>query len=147
MNNAPEFPFVIKPGKRDDQLILDWKYADATWFDLMRIHRIAYLTRFTIWVDESDHVVRVREYQSQFDGSGSPTSLNLQFKAQWGIDFYNFRHETVYGVQVENGLPVPKLSYTYKFDINEMREPLHKLVVENGWTYKGVVMFAKWLTG
>ncbi|NYT77124.1 hypothetical protein H0A71_08990 [Alcaligenaceae bacterium] len=73
--------------------------------------------------------------------------FDLQFRAQWGIDFYNFRHETVYGVQVENGLPVPRLSYTYKFNINEMREPLQKLVVENGWTYKGVVVFAKWLTG
>lgn len=35
-----------RPGKRGDELIMDWKYADATWFDLMRVHRISSLSRF-----------------------------------------------------------------------------------------------------
>lgn len=147
MSDRPEFPFAIKPGKRDDELIMDWKYADAAWLDLMRMHRISYLTRLVVRFDETDHTARVREYQSQFDASGGPAGLSLAFKAVWGIYFYDFKYETVFGLQIEDGHPVAKLHYTYHYDINEMREPLQRLVVENGWTYKGVLLFAKWLTG
>ncbi len=148
MNDSPEFPFTIKPGKRADELIMDWKYADATWFDLMRLHRMSSLARFVIRIDESDRTMRVRESQSQFDASAGLGRLSLSFNAQWGaITFYEFRRETFYGVQIENGWPVAKLSYTYQFDIREMREPLQHLATGNGWTFMAVPLFGKWLTG
>ena len=147
LNSAPDIPFMVKPGNRPDELIMDWKYADATWLGLMRVHRLSYLTRFVIRLSESDHTARVREFQSQFDASGGSSGGNLSFKAQWGITFYEYRRETVFGLQIENGHPVPKISYTYQFNIDEMRDPLQKIVVQNGWTFKAVLLFAPWLTG
>lgn len=148
MRDMPELPFDIKPGKRADELIVDWKYADATWLDLMRIHRISSLARLVLRLDETSHTVRVREYQSQFDASAGLGGLALAFKGQWGaVSFYDFKRETVFGVQIENGRPVAKLSYSYHFDINEMRDPLRRLANQNGWTYKSVPLFVKWLTG
>lgn len=146
--NDGAFPFTVKPGKRADELVVDWKYADATWLDLMRVHHVSSLSRFVLRIDEADRTVRVREQQSRFDASAGLGGLSLSFSAQWGaVTFYEFRQETFYGVQIEHGRPVPRLSYTYRFDIQEMREPLQKLATENGWTFKAVPLFVKGLTG
>ncbi|MGB3288175.1 MAG: hypothetical protein WBA83_02750 [Burkholderiaceae bacterium] len=146
--NEEGFPFTVKPGKRDDELIVDWKYADATWFDLMRLSKVAYLSRFTVRLDQSDNTMRVREFQSKFNASGGMGGLSLSYSAQWGaITFYEYRRETIYGIQIENGRPVAKLSYSYTFDIREMRDPLMGLALDNGWTFKAVTLPVKWLTG
>ena len=146
--NEAQFPFTVKPGKRDDELIMEWKYADATWLGLMSVHKLSSLSRFIIRLDEADHTVRVRESSYQFGASGGMGGAGLSFNMQWGaISFYEVQRETVYGIQIENGRPVAKLSYSYRFDIKEMREPLLKLTLANGWTFKSVTVAAKWLTG
>lgn len=147
IGNDEKSPFIMSPGKRHDELIMDWKYADATWFDLMRVHKMSYLKRFVLRLDTENHIVRVREYESKLDASAGLGSGNLSFKASLGIDFYNYQKEIVFGIQIENGRPVPKLSYTYTFNVLEMRQPLQGMVVQNGWTYKGVLLFMPWLTG
>ncbi|MHA3902109.1 hypothetical protein ACTPOE_00660 [Castellaniella sp. WN] len=148
LNDGAEFPFTVTPGKRADEIIVDWKYADAAWLDLLRAHKISELTRLTIRLDESDHTARVREMSYQFSASGGAGGAGLSFKMQWGaITFYETLKETVYGIQIENGRPVAKLSYTYGFDIREMRDPLLKLITGNGWTFRCVTLPVKWLTG
>lgn len=148
MNDGAEFPFSVTPGKRADEVIVDWKYADATWVDLMRVHKISSLSRFIIRFDETDHTARVREQQIQFNASAGLGGLSLSGDMKWGaITFYEYRRETLYGIQIEHGRPVAKLSYSYEFDIREMRDPLLKLTTENGWRFKCVPLTAKWLTG
>ncbi len=148
INDGAEFPFTVTPGKRADEVIVDWKYADAVWLDLLRLHKISSLTRITIRLDESDHTARVREQQSQFNASAGAGGLSLSFTGQWGaITFYQTTKETIYGIQIEQGRPVAKLSYSYGFDIREMRDPLLKLITANGWTFRSVTLPFKWLTG
>lgn len=148
LDDGAEFPFTVTPGKRADELIVDWKYADAVWLDLLRLHKISELARLTIRLDESDHTARVREMQSQFNASAGAGGAGLSFKMQWGaITFYETKRETVYGIQIENGRPVARLGYRYGFDIREMRDPLLKLITANGWTFKCVPLPIKWLTG
>ncbi|MFC4299775.1 hypothetical protein ACFO0J_17170 [Castellaniella hirudinis] len=148
LNDGAQFPFTITPGKRPDEIIVDWKYADAAWLDLLRLHKITELTRLTIRLDESDHTARVREMQSQFGASAGVGGAGMSFYMQWGaITFYQTQRETLYGIQIENGRPVPKLSYSYTFDIREMRDPLLKLITANGWTFRCVTLPVKWLTG
>ncbi|CAM5206763.1 hypothetical protein CDEF62S_06217 [Castellaniella defragrans] len=148
INDGAQFPFTVTPGKRPDEIIVDWKYADAAWLDLLRLHKITELTRLTIRLDESDHTARVREMQSQFGASVGAGGAGLSFNMQWGaVTFYQMKQETLYGIQIENGRPVAKLSYRYGFDIREMRDPLLKLITSNGWTFRCVTLPIKWLTG
>lgn len=148
INDGAQFPFTVTPGKRPDEIIVDWKYADAVWLDLLRAHKISELTRLTIRLDESDHTARVREMSYQFSASGGAGGAGLSFKMQWGaVTFYETKRETVYGIQIENGRPVARLSYSYRFDIREMRDPLLKLITSNGWTFRCVTLPFKWLTG
>ncbi len=148
INDGAQFPFTVAPGKHPDEIIVDWKYADTAWLDLLRAHKITKLTRLTIRLDKSDHTARVRETQSQFNASAGAGGAGLSFDKQWGaITFYETKRETLYGIQIENGRPVPKLSYSYEFDIREMRDPLLKLITANGWTFKCVTLPIKWLTG
>src|SRR5690606_20824931 len=79
MGDSPDVPFHVLPGKRDDEMIVEWKYADATWFDLMRVHRISSLSRLIVRFDEADHTLRVFQYQSKFNASGNLGGLNLSF--------------------------------------------------------------------
>ena len=147
MNNDA-FPFSVTPGKRADELIVNWKYADAVWFDLMRLHKISSLSRFIIRLDETDHTARVREFESQFEASAGLGGVSLSQDTKWGaITFYEYQKESVYGIQIRQGRPVPVFSYTYHFDIREMRDPLLKLITETGWTFRSVTLPFKWLTG
>lgn len=92
--------------------------------------------------------VGVAIYQSKFDASGGRGGLGLSFSARYGeITFYDFRKETVFGLQFENGRLTTKTNYTYRYDVKELYGPLQALVTGNGWTYKNVPVFAKWLTG
>lgn len=148
MGDSPDVPFHARPGKRDDDMIVEWKYADATWFDLMRVHRVSNLSRLVVRFDEADHTLRVFQYQSQFNASGGPGGASLSFRASYGqISFYDYRKETVFGFQFKDGRLSTATSYTYRYDVRELYGPLQALAIENGWTYKNVPLFARWLTG
>lgn len=148
MLNDQAFPFSVRSSKRANELVMDWKYADASWLSLMNANKMTQLARFIMRLDERDHTVRVMENRREFSASAGREGLRLSGHFAWGvITFYEYKQETIYGVQIENGRPVPRLSYTYRFDSEEMRQPLLLLTRENGWTFQPVPLFWKLLTG
>lgn len=142
-----DYPFQITEGKRPDELIVDWKYADAAWLDQMRAHKVTQLTRYILRFYEDDHTVRVREYTAAFSSSAGPWQIAAAFKVSWGITFYEFQRTSVYDLQIENGKLVQKLSYSYSFDIEEIRAPLRAIINQNGWSWKQVFVYIRWFNG
>lgn len=142
-----DLPFSVEPGERADELIAEWRYADATWVDLMRARRLSRVIRYRLRLDEASHSVRVREFQAAFDASASTGSADLHYRAQWGITFFESRVEGVLGLQIRDGRPTRDLAYVYRFDVDEIRGPLVQIVNQAGWSWRAVMLDAKWLTG
>jgi hypothetical protein len=141
-------PFTVRPGDRPDELIAEWRYADATWLDQMRAHRMTQLIRYRLLLDEADRTVRVLEYRSEFDASAGRRGVSFSYRVQLGaITFVDTQRYTVLGLQITDGRITRDLSYSWHFDVDELRYPLVRIVTSAGWTWRQVMLDAPWLTG
>jgi hypothetical protein len=117
----------------DGTIEINWRYADARWFDLMRVHQMKRTNRLVLVLDEASHTVRVREYWSSFDASAGPTNLKLDWKTARGIQFFAFDHQRVFGAQLgPDGKPTGELSKAYTFDLQELKRPIIEAVTRAG---------------
>ncbi|AXQ29113.1 hypothetical protein D0B54_10630 [Solimonas sp. K1W22B-7] len=142
-----DIPFTLLPGDSPEELVAEWRYADATWLDLMRARHMRRLVRFRLRLDEDHAEVRVREFQAAFDASAGHGGADLRYRASWGITFFERQVEGVLGLQLRDGRISHDPAYVYRFDIEEMRAPLVQLVTGAGWSWRPVMLDARWLTG
>jgi len=146
--NLADLPIKVSAAERPDEVLVDWRFDDATWLDLARVRHVSRVFRYRLRLDESDHTVRVLEYSASFDVSaGWDGTASLNFQAQRGITFYERSAETVFGLQLGRKPGQPPLHYTWNFDVDEMRIPVRETVTASGWTWKQVMLMAPWLTG
>ena len=135
----------------DGALEINWRYANARWFDLMRVHRLKRVHRLVLFFDEDRRTVRVREYWSAFDASAGPGTLRLDWKAATGIQFFAVEHRRVFGAQLgPDGRPTGELSQAYTFNLQEMKAPFVEVVKRAGWRWQPLAWNApeslRWLT-
>ena len=137
--------------RADGAVQIDWRYADARWFDLMRVHQLKRTQRLVLILDEASRTVRVREYWSAFDASAGMEGLRLAWKTQIGIQFFHFEHKRVIGVQLApNGTPGGDLSQAYTFNLQTLKGPIIDRVSGAGWRWQPLTWNAphslRWLT-
>ncbi len=145
--NRQDIPYTVNRGRRDNELVIDWRYADAKWLDLMRIHGMSKGYRLVLRLDEGAHNVRAQDRYASFDWSAGPDLLSLKWNASLGITFYEYRHEQVFGLQFKNGQPTFDLSYAYTFDLNELKQPMIEIVRHAGWNFRPVITFFRPIGG
>jgi hypothetical protein len=148
--NQRDVPTEVTP-RPDGTLEIDWRYGDARWFDLMRVHRMKRAHRLVLIFDESSHTVRVREYWSAFDASAGVQGLNLHWTMATGIQFFAFEHTRVFGAQLgPDGKPTGELSKAYTFNLQALKQPIIDAVTAAGWRWQPVAWNApaslRWLT-
>ena len=149
--NALDVPFHIERGSRPGELLATWRYADARWVDHARAHRMARTFRIRVVLDESARVVRATDYAATVDAAAGADGLRLEWRAVTGIIFFQFEKGTVLGLQMDSqGRLSPQASYTYRFNLNELKSPLIEAVTHAGWTWRPTLWqgptWLRWLT-
>lgn len=149
--NALDVPFRIERGERPNEFIAAWRYADAKWVDHARAHGLRRTFRIRLTLDESACIVRATDYAAEFDWSAGRDGARIEWKAMMGIVFFQTEQRRVFGLQLdEQGRFKPELSYTYKFNLNEMKSPLMDAVTRAGWDWRPTVWqgpaWLRWLT-
>lgn len=141
--NEQDIPYAIRRGRRDDEIVVDWRYADARWLDLMRFHGMSKGYRLVLRFDEGKRDVRAQDRYASFDWSTGrgPDLLSLDWKVSLGITFYEYRHERVFGLQFRDGKPTFDLSYAYTFNLNELKQPMIEIIRHAGWNFRPVITF------
>lgn len=139
--NGRDYPFEVKRGDRPNEIIVDWRYADAKWFDLMRVAGLKRTFRLTLRLDEGDHAARVMDSYAELNWSAGAGGANLSFTRNYGINFIAYERGTVLGFQFKNGMPTLDPTYSWHFNLNDMRGPVAEVVTGSGWTYKPVITF------
>lgn len=144
--------FTVSPGRTSREFFADWRYADAAWVDLARARKLRKVFRIRMILNESSHTVRTTDYTSEFDMSAGFDGASLAWKASMGIVFFQRQQETVFGLQLDGeGRSKAALSYSYKFDLNEMKVPIRAVVTGAGWTWRPTVLpgptWLQWLIG
>jgi len=141
--NDQDVPYALSRGRHANEIVIDWRYADAKWADLMRLHGMLKTYRLVLRFDEGQHNVRAQDRYASFDWSaGLGAALaSLQWKVSLGITFYEYGHERVFGLQFRDGMPTFDLTYSYTFNLNEMKQPVIEIIRHAGWNFRPVITF------
>jgi hypothetical protein len=82
---------------------------------------------------------------------GTADAHTLQFGFNFnffhGIIFFQKEYEMQYGLVFEDGRLTVDSAYAYTFNSAEMKSPVMQIVRNNGWRYKPVTFFPRWLGG
>lgn len=149
--NALDVPFTISAGESPNVFFADWRYADAKWLDLARAHGMRRTFRIRITLDESARTVRATDCIAAFDWSAGRSGASIEWRTGMGIVFFQKEQGRVFGLQIDDqGRFQPQLSYSYKFDLNEMKSPIIAAVTNAGWDWRPTVWqgprWLRWLT-
>lgn len=142
-----DLPFTVLAGSRPGELIVDWKYADARWTDLMSLRGMRRSHRLVLRLDEAARKVRSRDYETSLDWSADMDGGSLAWKGSLGVTLLKYAYEKSYGLLIENGVPRLVPGYEYRFSLDEMKAPIVALAVGNGWHWRPVVSFWRPLGG
>jgi hypothetical protein len=149
--NQQSVPVQVTPSPDGQTLEITWRYADAQWFDLMRVHKMRRTHKLVLAFDESRHKVRVREYWSAFDASAGGEGLRFKWTAATGMQFFHFEHKRVLGAQLDaDGKTRGELATAYTFNLQALKQPIIDAVSSSGWTWQPVMWNVpaglRWLT-
>jgi hypothetical protein len=119
--------------------------------DLMKAHGMKRTHRMLLSLDPVANVVRVTEQWSTLDWSAGAGGARLAWTNSMGINFFQVDHKRVYGLQFgPDGHAKSDLSYTYTFNLQELKAPFIAAVKQAGWTWKPVLIEAppalRWAT-
>ena len=145
--NNRDMPFSVSRGTRPNEILVDWRYADAKWFDLMRVAGMRRTFRLTLRLDEGSHGARAMDSSAALDWSAGAGGDNLSFKRSYGITFVAYERGGVLGFQFKNGMPTLDPVYTWRFNLNELRGPVAEVITGSGWNYKPVITFFRPIGG
>lgn len=144
--NDLALPFHITSGRRPGQLMVDWRYLDATWMDLMQANRLQRTARIELRLDRGTHSVRAIDHQSELAWGAGATGLNLSWSVWRGITFRQIERGAIFGLRIENGRPT-LMPYTWRFNVMEMKQPVIAIVTQSGWSWRPVIFFSRLLNG
>ncbi|MGE3936183.1 MAG: hypothetical protein AB7F67_23170, partial [Rhodospirillaceae bacterium] len=82
-----------------------------------------------------------------WSAGGGPDLGRLSWKTHYGITFFHYAHERVFGLQIVNGRPTLNPTYAYTFNLQEMKQPVIEVITNAGWTYKPVITFFRPIGG
>jgi hypothetical protein len=93
----------------------------------MRAHKMRRTHKLVLALNEHSHTARVREYWSAFDASAGPDDVRLNWTAARGMQFFEFEHRRVFGVQLDaSGKLTGELSKAYTFNLQELKPAHHR---------------------
>ncbi len=149
--NSLDAPFHIERGERPGEFFAEWRYADARWLDHAGAHSLRRTFRIRMLLDEATHSVRTSDYVAEFDGSAGRDGVRLEWRAMTGIIFQQVERRRVAGPQVDaHGRPTPNASYSFEFNLGDMKSPLIEAVTSAGWSWRPTLwqgpQMLRWLT-
>lgn len=149
--NRLDVPFRVERGRDEREWLVTWRYADGRWMDLARLRGVRRVFRIRLNLDEQRRVVRATDYVARSDWSVGRGGADFEWKSGLGIQFFQAEYGRVLGIQMDSqGRPTPELSYTYRFDLREMKGPVVAVVTAAGWDWRPVAWngpkWLRWLT-
>lgn len=138
--NYPNLPYQIRASKETD-FILDWKIVDAKWYGIFSKEKLEKTYRGFILLDEERKTVRYCEEMGEVSwhiGTDGLWQPSVKFRAEFlkGRILFRKSWEVQYGIK--DNLTLGK-AYEYKFDIEQVRNPLKKVIEENSWEFVPVI--------
>ncbi len=135
--NGCSKPYQIVKGTESD-LEAGWKIADATWYGIFSKNKLTTAYRAFLLIDELRHSVRCyEEYRSltwSVGTTGQEPIVHYQKSSFGGSILYKKTYGVGYGFRTTDPRSAGKV-YEYRFDLDEIRNPIIATVEANGWEW------------
>ncbi len=133
--NRDTSPIVIRDGKREGvDLVAEWKIVDAQWYEIFAKAGVQRVFKVLMKFDEARGVVRSADQEWSVEWRAGVPDLTLAGSAFRGQS-WEMSYESVHAFREDGSWGE---IYSYKFNTNEIKGPLHKAAAEAGWGWKGV---------
>lgn len=137
--NAPGLPWLVRRGPEAD-LVVEWKYADATWWGLLAKSGVRKAYRLRLYFDEAAHRCGALDEFGEVDWSaGLLAAPRIHYSRTFfrGVQLVRKEGGVAYGFKTPTGGLAKVLDY--KFDIDELKQPVIDTVTASGWTYQPIL--------
>jgi hypothetical protein len=136
--NSPDSPYEIK-ATNDTDLLVEWKIADAKWWAFLTKERYKSIYRGFLVLDDRRRSARYCEETVSvrwMAGVDGPASFSYEknffrgrilFQKSWGVQY-----------AIKDNLTIGKV-YEYKFDVRNVRNPIKRVIEDNGWEFVPVI--------
>jgi hypothetical protein len=145
--NDMDQPVQVMEGKRPNELIVEWKYADEKWAGIMAAGRVKSLARIRLRLDPAQNRVRAQDAKStvrwQSGAYGVMSAASVRWVGFKGISFYDYAKEQMSGLIFKDGRLTFDKAYEYRFHFGEMKRPIIETITGSGWDYVPVVTFLR----
>ena len=133
--NRDSAPWQVRDGAPEGcDLVAEWKMVDARWYEIFAKASLTKIFKVLIRFDETRGEVRAVDQEWTVEWRAGVPTLAVSAEAFRGqkveVSFgtaFAFKEDLSFG-QV----------YEYRFKTNEIKDPLQKVVAENGWGWKAV---------
>lgn len=138
--NAPDRPWLVRHDDRAD-LVVEWKFADATWWGVLAKSGLRKAYRLRLYLDEPGHRCRALDEFGEVDWTagalGSPrvTFQKISFR---GVQLVARERGIGYGFKTSTGGGAGKV-LDYSFDIDSLKQPVIEAVTTGGWIYQPIL--------
>ncbi len=133
--NRPTAPYRIVDGRSENvNLIAEWKIVDAQWYEIFAKANLTKVFRVYLKFDPARREVRAMDRELTVSWRRGVPSLGVQasfFKGQKSSVSFGI------GTGFTENL-APGVVYKYKFNTNELKQPIQQVIASCGWSYKGV---------
>lgn len=137
--NAPDRPWLVRHDDKAD-LVVEWKFADATWWGVLAKSGLRKVYRLQLYLDEAGHRCGALDEFGEVDWSagvlGSPR-VTFQKSFFRGVQLVGRERGIAYGFTTPTGGADKVLDYS--FDIDALKQPVIEAVTAGGWTYQPVL--------
>lgn len=138
--NAPDRPWLVRHDDKAD-LVVEWKFADATWWGVLAKSGLRKVYRLRLYLDEQGHRCGALDEVGEVDWSagvlGSPR-VTFQKSFFRGVQLVSRERGIAYGFKTATGGGADKV-LDYSFDIDALKRPVIEAVTAGGWTYQPVL--------
>ncbi len=120
--NDPARPWIVRPGPEAD-LLVEWKYADASWWGVLGKAGMKRAYRLRLYFDEARHQCGALDEFGQIDWSaGLLSAPRVHFSHSFfrGIQLVKMERGVAYGFKTPTGSGAGKV-LAYTFDIAEVK--------------------------
>ncbi|MHB1007329.1 MAG: hypothetical protein ACYC3S_17060 [Chloroflexota bacterium] len=135
--------YRLTPDDPRADLVAEWKVADARWWGAFSRNRFRRTYRAFVSLDPEKHELRMNEESATvtWTASAGGPAPSIAWEKQFfrGVVLFEHSREVAYGIKDVFPLKVGEL---YKYDFNpwQVKGPLLRLALENGWSYCPVVL-------
>ncbi|MFE0454074.1 hypothetical protein ACFW2D_22885 [Streptomyces sp. NPDC058914] len=136
--NGPDTPFRVRnalPAEKAD-LVAEWQVLEPAWGSGLSRRQVELTFRTRMRLDPAKHEVRVCDELREVTRAGNPPGRVVSRRRGRGPRI----HKVSWRGHYERGPDGQKHKVeTFRFDSRDMRDPLQKIVLGSGWTWRGVL--------